>query len=685
MNPARVVLTVVLSLVASFAAAAEPAKPSSRLFQPMDVFELEWAVDPQVSPDGRQVAYVRKHGDVMKDAFRGDIWTVGTDGTNHRPVVSNAASPRWSPDGTRLAYVAADEYGAQIFVRWMDSGVVAQVTRLRSGPSSVTWSPDGRTIAYVMPVAEDPVPLVRSLTPPPGAQWSPPPRVIEKLEYRGDGEGYLKDEHAQIFVVPADGGTPRQLTTGAFDHDGTLAWTSDGATLLFSANRHPDGDYDPLDSEVHAIRVSDGTLTTLTSRHGPDAAPAVSPDGKQVAYVGFDDTYQGYQNRVLSVMNRDGSNVRAISMALDRTVTSPQWAPGGREVLVQYEDQGRVKLAALGLDGRLRVLADDLGGLQIGRPYSSGSYSVSKAGLVAYTSAGPDRTGDVSVVPVKGGTPRRLTNLSGDLLGQRDLAKLEEFWVDSSFDGQRVQAWLLTPPGFDPQKKYPLLLEIHGGPFAAYGPTFAAEQQLYAAAGYVVLYMNPRGSTGYGAAFGNSIHHAYPGHDYEDLISGVDAVLARGYVDPNRLYVTGGSGGGVLTAWIVGKTDRFRAAVVQKPVINWTSFVLTADRTGFFWKYWFGSYPWDDPAAYQARSPLSLVGNVKTPTAVLTGESDYRTPISESEQYFMALRLRKVPTALIRVPGASHELDTRPSMLAGKVAHVLGWFQRNTPENAAVQ
>lgn len=676
MSRIRVVLLLILSFALAGVQAAESPAAGPRLLQPMDLFELEWAADPQVSPDGKQVAYVRKHGDVMKDAFRGDVWIVDTDGRRHRPVVTNAGSPRWSPDGTRLAYVASNESGAQIFVRWMDTGAVAQVTRVRSSPSSITWSPDGRTIAFVMPVAEEPVPLVKPLTPPEGAQWSPPPKVIEKLLYRSDGDGYLKDEHAQVFVVAADGGAPRQLTSGAFDHGGPLAWSNDGATLLLSANRHPDGEYDPLDSEILAIRVSDGTLRTLTARHGPDAAPALSPDGKRVAYVGFDDTYQGYQNFVLSVVGLDGTSPRAVSVAFDRSVESPQWAPNGKEVLVQYEDQGRTKLAAIGLDGRQRVIADDLGGLQIGRPYSSGSFSVSRSGVIAYTTAGPDRAGDVAVVSVKGGDSRRLTNLSGDLLGQRSLGKVEEFWVNSSFDQQRVQAWIVTPPGFDPAKKYPLLLEIHGGPFAAYGPTFAAEPQLYAAAGYVVLYMNPRGSTGYGAAFGNAIHHAYPGHDYDDLMTGVDAVLARGYVDPQRLYVTGGSGGGVLTAWIVGKTDRFRAAVVQKPVINWASFVLTADATPFFWKYWFGTYPWDDPAAYQARSPLSLVGNVKTPTAVLTGEVDYRTPMSESEQYFMALRLRKVPTALIRVPGASHELDGRPSVLAGKVAHVLGWLQR---------
>jgi dipeptidyl aminopeptidase/acylaminoacyl peptidase len=675
----RDLLLAFLMLSATAASAAAP-----RTFQPMDVFDLQWAADPQVAPDGRQVAYVRMRGDVMKDAFTGDLWLVGTDGSGHEPLASGAASPRWSPDGTRLAYVAGERGKAQIFVRWMDSGATTQVTRVVEKPSTLTWSPDGHTLAFTMPVASKAESFVKPLPKPAGAEWAAPPRVIESLVYREDGEGYLPDAREQVFVVSADGGAPRQLTDGPYDHEGPLAWTPDGRQLLVSANRQPDGDYDPANSEIHSIRVSDGSLTTLTSRKGPDQWPVVSPDGRWIAYLGYDDRYQGYQNTLLSVLATDGGGApRIVSAGLDRSVEQPVWAPGNREIVVSYVDQGRVRLAAIGLDGRLRQLADDVGGLATGRPYTSGQYSVSRAGLVAYTTAGPDRLADVAVVPIKGGTSRRITNLSGDLLAHRELGRLEEFWVPSSFDGTRIQAWVITPPGFDPARKYPLLLEIHGGPFLAYGPTFAAELQLYAAAGYVVLYVNPRGSTGYGEAFGNAIHHAYPGNDYADLMSAVDAVVARGYVDPGRLFVTGGSGGGVLTAWIVGSTDRFRAAVVQKPVINWTSFVLTADRYNFFWRYWFSGYPWDVPEEYARRSPLSLVGKVSTPTMVLTGEEDYRTPISESEQYYQALKLRQVPSALVRVPGAGHGLDRRPSQLATKVAHVLAWFERYDQAAAA--
>ena len=239
-----------------------------------------------------------------------------------------------------------------------------------------------------------------------------------------------------------------------------------------------------------------------------------------------------------------------------------------------------------------------------------------------------------------------------------------------------MQGWVVTPPDFDPSKKYPLLLEIHGGPFAGYGGAFSAEIQLYAAAGNIVLYSNPRGSTGYGEEFGNLIHHDYPNHDYDDLMSGVDAVIARGSVDTNNLFVTGGSGGGVLTAWIVGHTHRFRAAVVAKPVINWYSFVLTADAPAFFYKYWFSGYPWENLEQYMRRSPISYVGNVTTPTMLLTGEEDYRTPSEEVEQFYEALKLLKVPTAMVRIPDASHEIAAKPSNMMAKVAYILAWFEK---------
>ena len=297
-----------------------------------------------------------------------------------------------------------------------------------------------------------------------------------------------------------------------------------------------------------------------------------------------------------------------------------------------------------------------------------------KNGAVAYTHSTPYRPAELAVV--KNGKTKILTKLSEPSLGHKELGKVEELWYKSSYDDKDIQAWVVYPPGFDKSKKYPMILEIHGGPVAAYGPHFSTEVQLFASKGYVVLYVNPRGSESYGKDFAQTIHLNYPSQDYDDLMSGVDTLIGKGFIDESKLFVTGGSGGGVLTAWIVGHTDRFAAAVVAKPVINWYSFVLTADYYPFFYQYWFGKKPWEDTENYMRRSPISYVGNVTTPTMLLTGEADYRTPMSETEQYYQALRIQGVESALVRIPGASHGIYKRPSNLMSKVAHILWWFDK---------
>jgi len=664
---------LVLLAIQSSAVAAD----DTQLLEPIDIFDLEWVSDPQISPDGEWVAYVRNSMDIMSDRRRANIWVMRFDGSDHRPIASgtaNSRSPRWSPDGGRLLYVSGSEGSSQLYLRWMDTGQTAKLTNLTRSPANLSWSPDGQWITLSMRVPASSEPLAKMPKAPEGAEWAPQPRVIESLIYRADGSGFLDPGFTHQFVLPAEGGTPRQITSGDFNHGGPISWAPDSSAIQFSANRHPDWRYEPADSEIHELVLATGELRTLTSRKGPDGGPQISPDGTRVAYQGYDDRYQGFQVSALYVMSRDGGNPRIITAGLDRSVQGHRWSGDGNSIYFLYADQGNTKLARTTLDGKVTILAADVGGLSLGRPYSGGAYSVAPNGRFAYTHSTPDHPADLAVGDGSG--TRRLTHLNDDLLAHRELAAVEEIRFTSSHDGRPLQGWIARPPGFDPSKKYPLILEIHGGPFANYGDRFSAEVQLYAAAGYVVLYMNPRGSTSYGEEFGNLIHHNYPGEDFDDLISGVDAVIAQGYVDPDQLFVTGGSGGGVLTAWIVGHTDRFRAAVAAKPVINWYSFVLTSDAYNFFYKYWFSALPWEDPEQYLKRSPLSYVGNVTTPTMLLTGEVDYRTPMSESEQFYQALKLRKVDAALVRIPEASHGIANRPSQLITKVQHILAWFER---------
>jgi dipeptidyl aminopeptidase/acylaminoacyl peptidase len=668
-----------VSIMAAGAVFAVPAAAPSHVFEGKDLFSLQVVTDPQIRPDGHVIAYVRVSYDIMTDRPRRSIWLVDADSGVQTPLATGAGSshsPRWSPDGKRLAYVASSEGGrSQLYVRWMQTEQAARITDLTEAPEDLEWSPDGRSIAFIMLTPDDKTNLGTSPPRPEGASWAEPLTVITDLKYRADGEGYLKPGYSHVFVVSAEGGFPRQLTFGAFNEAGPLSWTPDGRYVLLSGNRTDGWQRDPVNSEVYQASVSDAVVTPLTHRVGPDQAPQVSPDGRKIAYLGFDDHLLGYQNVHVYIMDRDGHNSHSITDQLDRSIDEARWSADSRSLYVRYTDKANMRVARLTLDGHLQPIADGLTGSELDRPYTGGQFSVSSNGLVAFTSGSPDHPSDLAIV--RGNRVTRLTRLNDDLFAIRKLGAVQALAVSSSVDKRPIDAWLVTPPDFAPAKKYPLILEIHGGPYASYGPVFSTDDQLYAAAGYIVVYANPRGSTSYGEEFANFIQHDYPSHDYDDLMSAVDAAIAKGYVNPDQLFVTGGSGGGVLTAWIVGRTHRFRAAATQKPVINWGSFALTTDIATYVPKYWFGKLPWEDPEGYWKHSPLSLVGSVATPTLVVVGGEDYRTPVSDSEQYYEALQLRGVPTALVKVPGASHGgLAARPSQSAAKASAILAWFER---------
>ncbi len=667
-----------ITLVFALLPALMVAQSLSSKLEPIDIFDIELVSDAQISADGDRILFVRSYKDIMTDANLSNIYLMNFDGSQLRPVTTGNqldVTPRWSPDGKRMAYRSNKDGSMQIYVRWVEEGIEQKLTNTTRSPGTPYWSPDGTVLAFSMQVPFEPETFVRMPAKPEGAKWNDPPRVVDRMKYRSDGSGYEPDAYSQIFVVTADGGSAIQLTDDPWDHDGRLTWSPDGAYLYYSANGHEDRHDNPANTEIYRLDVKQRSAVAITNREGPDHSPALSADGSKMAYLGYDEQYQGYQVTRLYVSNADGSLAQCISCDFDRQVSNIHWSADGRHVYFQYDDQGNGKIGRMAMNGESVVLADNLGGLSLGRPYGGGVYSVAQDGRFAFTHSTPDHPADLAA-GTGSDDVKRLTRLNDDLLQYKKLGEVEEIWYKSSHDNLDIQGWICKPPDFDPSKKYPLILEIHGGPFANYGDRFSAEVQLYAAAGYVVLYTNPRGSSSYGEQFGNLIHHNYPGEDYDDLIAGVDALIDRGYIDADRLYVTGGSGGGVLSSWIVGKTDRFKAAVVAKPVINWYSFVLYADNPAFFYRYWFPGKPWDHLEHYMRRSPISLVGNVKTPTMLLTGEADLRTPMAETEQYYAALKINGVDTKMVRVPGAGHGIANRPSNLIAKVLHILGWFDK---------
>ncbi len=677
-------LTLALLLLAATPAFAQqqPAAPvpapvpdgPTRSFTGSDLFGLTIAADPQISPDGKTIVYVRRTGDVMTDTIKSSLWLIDVASGRQTPFATDGSSPRWSPDGARIAYAARDGEGSQLFVRWLTGSTSARVTSFPGDPQALAWSPDGTRLAYIATVAGEGTKLGTQPPKPEGAKWAEPLTIIDRVNYRNDGPGYVKPGYDHLFVVGADGGAARQLTYGKFDDGGPLSWTPDGRSIVFAAIRGPAADRQVMNSDVIAVDTNSGTIRTLTTRDGPDAQPRVSPDGAKIAWLGFDDKRRSYENTQLYVGDRDAASPRSLTATLDRAIEDAVWSADGRSLYASYDDHGQRRVARVGVDGRVTPLIDNVAGGGLDRPYTGGEFSVSKGGTIAYT--GGDASAPADVWVLAGGKPRRLTTLNAVLTGSKALAQVRKIAVTAP-DGRPIDAWLATPPGRVAGQRVPLILEIHGGPNAAYGPGFATDMQLYAAAGYAVLWTNPRGSTSYGAEFANLIDKTYPAADYDDLIASVDAAIKDGTADPDNLFVTGGSGGGLLTAWIVGKTDRFKAAATQKPVINWISEALTMDNTLFTSRYWFTKLPWEDPMSYWNRSPLSLVGNVKTPTLVVVGGDDYRTPVSESEQYYAALQIRGVPTALVKVPGASHGgLAARPSQSAAKASAIIAWFDR---------
>ena len=653
------------------------AKESLAIFDPMDVFELEWATDPRVSPDGDTIVYVRKSNDIMKDRERSNLWQISIDKQDHRPLYSgikNARSPRWSPDGTKLAFISNDTGSQQIHVRWMDNGETAVITQLQNSPSNLTWSPDGKWLAFTMNVQASFEPIAKSRAKPEGAEWAKKPITVTSTQYQYDGRGIVEPAFRHVFIVPADGGSARQLTGGNFNHYGSLTWSPESDRIYFSANRSEDWELVSDEADIYSVTVSSKKIEQITNESGAERSPVISPNGELIAFSKEERRPLAYTPNRISVMSLNGSNIRLLTQDLDGDANNVIWADDSKSLYYTYDERGIRKIGQVSIKGKINQVTDGLGGTTLGRPYLSGSFHANNK-TIAFTYGQADRPANIAVFNED--KLKILTSLNEDLLGHKTLGEVNEIIYKSSFDEQEIQGWYITPPDFDPSKKYPLILEIHGGPHLAYGPHFSAELQIMAAAGYVVFYNNYRGSLSYGEDFALLLQYKYSSkEDFADHMSGIDSLIDLGFIDEENLFIAGGSAGGIATAYAVGLTDRFNAAVAAKPVINWLSKPLTADSMVGQIYHQFPGPPWEHVEHYWKRSPLSLMGNVTTPTMLITGENDRRTPISETEQFYQALRLRGVDSAMVRLPDTSHGIASRPSRLISKVDHILAWFER---------
>ena len=690
---------VILIAVVMFAADAK------RPITETDLYAFQWAGSPQISPDGSKVVYTLVKVTAKHDNYETALWMTPATGGPARQLTSGPhdSAARWSPDGKLLAFLRATEKDGkpeppQIYLLSMEGGEARALTEIPKGAGAPVWSPDGRSLAFSSTTLAKDFEKKKD-----DAGPESDVRVITRAEYRENGEGYIDpDRPDHIWVVDAsrDLASPqkaRQVTTGEFD-ESDITWSHDGSKLYFTSDRVKESYYAPPQNAIYEVNVAGGEIRKVAAIDGPIGGLALSPDGRRLAFVG--ELNRGELKPGEGVIQRSysqpdlfvtaaepGSTPKNLTANYDFDIagdvggdqapprgggeSKPFWSADGRDIFVRAAEEGRANLKRIDSEtGKVEAVTKG--------DHAIISYSATPDGSkIAMLVSTPTNVGDVFVVNSRSGEMEPITHVNAELFAKLNLTEPEIIWY-KSFDGRRIQAWVQRPPDFEAGKKYPLILDIHGGPHSAYGYIFDHEFQWMAAKGYVVLYPNPRGSTSYGQEFGNIIQYAYPGDDFKDLMAGVDELIARGWVDPQKLGVTGGSGGGVLTNWVIGHTDRFKAAVSQRSIADWAGFWYTADFAEFT-PMWFRGAPWEQEADFRARSPITYIQNVHTPLMLIEGESDFRTPPADGgEQMFRALKYLKRTAVMVRFPGESHELSRsgKPVHRVERLENIVAWFDK---------
>ena len=694
-SPYNSVLACLLFLCASLVQ-AQPRTIAER-----DLFQFRWVSDPQLTRDGAEAAYVSVAADEKQADYETSLWQVSTRGGEPRRLTSGKRdfSPRWSPDGKFLAFVRVTEKDGkplppQIFVLPMTGGEAWQLTNMPKGAAQPKWSPDGKAIAFLSTSNDQDLAVAACEAQKDTDHGKCRPahesdvHVVTRAVYRLNNVGFLdfsRPAHIWTVAFNADAQTsviPKQLTRGEFN-EGGIEWAPDSAKIYFVSDRDSEPYYQLAKSAIYSVAATGGESVEVARFAGQVTAISVSPQGDRLALLGTESMpVQSHRKHDLWVIELSGGKRTNLTAHYDRDIgggiindsesprasgeTRPVWASDGQSLTLVVAREGRSNLERF--DARSGAVTMVTSGDQAISQFASNGRD-----FVARIST-PTQLNDLYWVAT-GAAPKQLTHVNDKLFAGLTLTAPKDLWY-KSFDGQKIHALVQLPPDYVAGKKYPLILNIHGGPHAAYGYAFFHEMQWMAAKGYVVLYPNPRGSTTYGEKFGNVIQYKYPGDDYKDLLAGVDELIRAGYVDEKRMGVTGGSGGGLLTNWVIGHTDRFAAAVSQRDIADWAAWWYAADFT-FFQGNWFRKPPFEDPKDYAERSPISYINKVKTPTLFILGEADSRTPMEAGgEQMFRALKFRKIPTAFVSFPGESHDLSRsgKPWHRVERLQHIINWF-----------
>jgi dipeptidyl aminopeptidase/acylaminoacyl peptidase len=648
-----------------------------RPITPEDCYRLRSISDPQISPDGRWIACVISQPDRQQDRFLSDIWLISTRGRKGVQLTNRYhrdSSPRWSLDGSRIAFVAPekddDKAKSQIWVIPLHGGEARRVTRLKQGASAPVWSPDGKQIAFLArnpkPEDDERDPRKPKIEVKDGRVFATDVKVIDRIRYRSS-DFLPKDDRRHVYLMPAAGGQPRKLTDGDYD-DHSPAWSPDGKQIAFVSNRARDPDWD-LVTDIWAVPSSGGKARRVSTLAGGAHSPTWSPDGKVLAYIGSRQPKVSWLEAELYIQPARGGKAVTLTASLDRLAQSPRWAPDSSAIYFTCADEGFISLWRASLNGKVaRVLPKERCLLE---------YSVAvDHGSVAYTVSAPDRPGDLFLLDGAGRLERRLTHGNQAMLARLATATTERFWC-RSFDGTRIQGWLVKPPGFRSGKRYPVVLITHGGPYWAFFDAWRFDAQVLAAHGHVVIYANCRGSVGYGREFQTTVVGNWGAEDSRDYVAAVDHVLRQGCGERGRVGVYGGSYGGYMTVWLLGATNRFAAGVAVCAATDEPMFYYTADMPQWS-EQELGGAPWERPEKYRRVSASSHAHKIRAPLLFLHAEDDTRVPINNSEIVYTTVKRMGVESVFVRYPSGGHGFSySAPRYICDTMNRIVDWFDRH--------
>lgn len=662
----------------------------TRRIEAEDLYRFQLISEPQISPNGDVAIFCRHRVDRETEKKHSNLWAVSTEGGEVWQFTYGDQAdtrPRFSPDGTQIAFLSnrRDEQQPQIYVMSVHGGEARRLTDLKGSIEAFEWSPSGKRLVFQFR-AKDAEEIEREEDEQ-KKELGVVSRHITRAFFKLDEVGFLPKERWHIRAVEVTTGETKQLTEGdVYDETGP-SWSPDGTEIVFCSNRSEDPDLDPDAIDLYVVPAEGGEIRKIPTPVGPKGSPTCSPNGKWVAYYGHEGKGQDWKQTRLWIVPADGEGeARNLTAEFDFNVSAwtindmgglsqvpPTWSKDGRTIYFQVAHQGNTGLKSVSLDGESARVSD-----VIDEPGVMGAFTFDRdEERLLYFHADMQDPGQVWLLELSSSQSRMLTQINEELLGEIDLGEIEEVWFKGAA-GNDLQGWILKPPDFDPSKEYPSILEIHGGPRVQYGNFFMHEFYYLAAQGYVVYFCNPRGGQGYGEAHSKAIHNNWGTVDYEDLMTWVDFIAAKPYIDKERMGVTGGSYGGYMTNWIIGHTDRFKAAVTQRSVSNLISMYGSSDFNWAFQMEFGDVPPWEALENYWRQSPMKYIANVKTPTLVIHSEGDLRCAIEQGEQVFVALKRLGVDTEMVRFPDEPHGLSRggRTDRRIARLEHIRRWFDR---------